>query len=271
MMRTIAGLFGLLIASATVARAQPSDDDKTKRAAALYDEGRRHFDIQEYADAITAWKQAYLLSNEPILLFNIGQAFRLEGDCAQANRYYVNYKDTSAAQTNHDELDAAMAKCAGIAPAVGTTDTNPKPPDATQPPAGQTSPSGEPLPFTSSATPPPHESDGGASPAHLWRIAGIGLISAGALSLAGSVYFVIRAHDDASTISKEPRGTAWTSVQAVDQTGHDAARDAAVFGGIAAAAVVAGGALWWMHRNEGPQLAVSIGANRVGASVSCAF
>ena len=81
-------LIALALAPAARAYADPPD------AATLYDEeGKRHYDIGEYTAAITSWKQSYLLSNEPLLLFNLAQAYRLSGDyCAQANRFYLNYK-----------------------------------------------------------------------------------------------------------------------------------------------------------------------------------
>src|SRR5262249_28063319 len=100
------------------ALAEPARD-ATKRAAELYDEGKRHYDIGEYPLAIASWKQAYLVSSAPLLLFNLGQAYRLSGDCAQANRFYLNYKRAEPKPKNKLELDKAMTKCKGIEPASG--------------------------------------------------------------------------------------------------------------------------------------------------------
>lgn len=116
-----------LTATAQPAAPAPPTRAKADRAAALYDDGKRHFDIGEYAAAIASWKESYLLSSEPLLLFNIGQAFRLSGNCAQANRFYLNYKRALARPSNKPELDAATAKCAGVPPATTDTDNRANP------------------------------------------------------------------------------------------------------------------------------------------------
>src|SRR4051812_26854195 len=69
--------------------AQPAADDRANASEAvrLYDEGKRHFDIGEYAQAIASWKLSYLRSSAPLLLFNIAQAYRLSNNCGQANRF----------------------------------------------------------------------------------------------------------------------------------------------------------------------------------------
>jgi tetratricopeptide (TPR) repeat protein len=101
-------------------------DDKAK-AKALYDEGLRHYQVAEYAQAIDAWKQSYLMSKKPLLLFNIGQAYRLSGDCKQAMTFYDNYQDAEPNPKNQDELDQAIAACKaqGDKPATNPSTTKP--------------------------------------------------------------------------------------------------------------------------------------------------
>jgi hypothetical protein len=113
----------LVVAATASAWAQPATD--TARAAELYERGKRHFDLGEYGAAITHWKEAYLLSSAPLLLFNIGQAHRLSGDCAQANRFYENYQRVQPKPPNKSELEAAKAKCAGTPAATGEIDVKP--------------------------------------------------------------------------------------------------------------------------------------------------
>jgi hypothetical protein len=109
-------------------------DDKAK-AKKLYDEGLKHYNVAEYPDAIKAWKEAYLLSKKPLLLFNIGQAFRLSGDCKQALVFYDSYQREEPSPKNQDELDKALELCKDTKPAVTPP---PKPVDkpvvTTQPP-----------------------------------------------------------------------------------------------------------------------------------------
>jgi hypothetical protein len=156
--RTALGLAIVLtsmLAAGRLAGAQPASpgsDDRTRAAdaAVLYDEGKRHFDIGEYAQAIASWKQSYLRSSAPLLLFNIAQAYRLSGNCAQANRFYLNYRRVEKHPRNQAELDRAMARCAGVEPATGDA--------ASEPPASSTTGTAA---TTGAATSPP----AGAAPA----------------------------------------------------------------------------------------------------------
>jgi tetratricopeptide (TPR) repeat protein len=101
----------------------PSVADDKAKAKQLYDEGLRHYQLAEYTQAIDAWKQAYMISKKPLLLFNIGQAYRLSGDCTHAMTFYENYTDAAANPTNQDELDQAVAACKNAKPPAN--DTNP--------------------------------------------------------------------------------------------------------------------------------------------------
>src|SRR5262249_10282217 len=57
----------------------------------------------------------------------IAQAYRLSGNCAQANRFYLNYRRVEKHPKNQAELDKAMARCAGVAPATGDAAGEPPP------------------------------------------------------------------------------------------------------------------------------------------------
>jgi len=100
-------MIGLAIALASTSAYA---DDRAK-AKQLYDEGLRHYQVAEYTQAIDVWKQAYLISKKPLLLFNIGQAYRLSGDCKQAQTFYDNYQEAEPNPSNQDELDQAVAAC----------------------------------------------------------------------------------------------------------------------------------------------------------------
>ena len=137
-LRRATAVFVLVIGLGHLAGAQPAGpaaDDRTSpaEAARLYEEGKRHFDIGEYALAIVSWKQSYLRSSAPLLLFNIAQAYRLSNNCAQANRFYLNYRRSEKHPKNQAELDKAMARCAGVEPATGDAATSEPPTSAGAP------------------------------------------------------------------------------------------------------------------------------------------
>ena len=107
------------LASAVPARAAepapPGTSSETEaRARALYDQGMRHYNLSEYDAAIESFKQGYKLSGNPGFLYNIAQAYRLKGDCAQARTFYRNYLRADPQTENRVQVEehiAALATC----------------------------------------------------------------------------------------------------------------------------------------------------------------
>lgn len=250
-----------LVLGGATARAEPP---ATEQAAALYDEGKRHFDIGEYAAAIASWKQSYLLSSAPLLLFNIGQAYRLSGDCAQANRFYLRYKYAAPDGTPGVELEPAMAKCAGVDPAVGDDTPPPPPPVVPQPPPPpQQSPQPQP-------PPPVHmmlRDDG-----HGLRTAGVVTGAAGLALGALAAVAAIEAAGDAHDVESQARGTPWSSALADEQSHGEAWRTGAwVLGGAGVAAAITGAFVYWRGTRAVTQLEVAAAPGRAQIGWSCAF
>jgi len=80
-------------------------------ARAAFQRGSQHYDLGEFGPALTDFRQAFVLSNEPDLLFNIAQCYRRLGLKQEAIEMYRNYlhrapvvADTRKAQANLDEL-----------------------------------------------------------------------------------------------------------------------------------------------------------------------
>ena len=254
-----------------IAAAQPKPDD-VQRAAQLYDKGKRHFDIAEYSAAIAAWKEAYLLSSEPLLLFNIAQAHRLAGDCAQANRFYLNYKRVQPKPPNQAELDSAMQKCAGIAPATGdsgtTTATQPEP---TPPPVEPTPPPVEPTPVV--AQPPPHVDTAYEDQGRMYRLTGLAVGGAGVAAGIVGIVFALKASSKASEVEGKPQGTAWDKTLATtERDGKSAQTNARVFSAIGIGALAAGTALYFYGRSKSSvKIDVQVGPAQSQVSLSCVF
>jgi hypothetical protein len=201
-------------------------DDMVK-AKALYDEGLRHYNLAEYPAAITAWKQSYLLSKRPLLLFNIGQAYRLSGDCKAALMFYDNYSREEG--TPAPELAEAINECK-------------KPPPETPPPPQkpQTVRTIEFGPMPKLVGDPPSR---GLQIGGLVGI-GVGVVAGGAVA-----YFTYDSNKQSERLD-DFSGT-WT----VEQKGIEARgrRDdviAYVSGGVAAAGVITGAVLLWLGRDQ---------------------
>ena len=242
-----------------VAAAQPKPEE-LQRAAALYDKGKRHFDIAEYTAAIAAWKEAYLLSSEPLLLFNIAQAHRLAGDCGQANRFYLNYKRVQPRPANQAELDSAMAKCAGIAPATGdTTPTTGTPPVRVEPPPTTTSP----------GTPETVDVDQGRT----LRLSGLAVAGAGGIAGIIAIVYAVRASEKADDVAGRPAGSMWSKeLDQIQADGQSAQTRARIFGVISAIGIAGGAAVWWYGRTKSSvKVDVALAPHETHVSLTCAF
>jgi hypothetical protein len=83
----------LLSAPALYAQPKPSGPSKVDRekARVLFDEAEAYYNVGEWAQALESYKQAYLLSREPALLFNMAQCYRQLGKNEEAIRTYKNF------------------------------------------------------------------------------------------------------------------------------------------------------------------------------------
>jgi len=259
---------------AAVANAQFVDDAaKAGEASKLYDEGKRHFDIGEYAQAIASWKHSYLLSSAPLLLFNIAQAYRLSNNCAEANRFYLNYKRVEKQPKNQTELDKAMAKCAGVEPATGdagmTEPAKPTTSEPAKPPPEPVAPVTVPTPAVKPSPLIDHPSDRGGG----WRTTGLITTSVGASALVVSGLYALKARQNSSTLSGEPVGTAYSgSVAATDADGKSAATRSKYLLAIGGVLAVGGGIMWYLgHRQGESHVDVAIIPGHAEVSFSCAF
>jgi tetratricopeptide (TPR) repeat protein len=302
-----AAVLALVLALVRLADAQPASpahDDRAKaaEAAALYDEGKRHFDIGEYAQAIESWKQSYLLSSAPLLLFNIAQAYRLSGNCAQANRFYLNYRRDEKHPKNQTELDKAMARCAGIEPATG--DAAGEPPAspaagaAPSPPSTALAAGGgpgaaatAPAPARAGAASAATSSDTAASapaaappaspaasiaaspaPGHSLRVTGIATGAVGVVALAAGGLYALAAKRDSDTVASSPTGTRYTGdLAATARSGKTAASRAQDLLGVGVALAVAGSVMWNIGHRQGAQVDAAIAPGHAEVAVSCAF
>jgi tetratricopeptide (TPR) repeat protein len=242
-------LFSLLLAAFPAAAfAQPAAPtpagDPIAQGREFFNQGKRYFELADYPHAIEAWKQAYLIAPTPILLFNIGQAYRLSGDCVQAGRFYANYEREQANPPNKDELDKAKALCAAAPPPKPVDQskpTEPPPPPLTSAQLGSADLDGG-SNTTAKAVPvkppPPPGSDGSGL-----KIAGISTAGVGAAFAIAGLVFGTKASSDSSTVTSS--AGPWTA--ALGNTESAGKRDstiAAVTLTVGGAAILGGAAMY---------------------------
>jgi tetratricopeptide (TPR) repeat protein len=276
-------IFG--VSAAPIASAQPQDVEAAAREA--FARGKRHYDLAEYDQAIAAWKEAYHLKRSPLLLFNIGQAFRLSGDCAQATQFYASYRREERAPKNLAELEAAEALCAAALarpsePRPGEPrpgEPRPSEPRPTEPKPSEPRPT-EPRPIepspgpattgpTSAATTPgaalprPAPVRGG-DPGRGRRLAGLVAGGAGLALIGTGVVFELRARDARSTI--EGASGEWTlALASLEDRGRRDRTIALVAFGAGAGALATGAILYVLGRRDD---AVEITPTAGGATVA---
>lgn len=83
----------LLLTFATPAVAQSSST--TSDPARMYEAGERAFRVGNFDEAIAQWCASYKISGEPLLLYNLAQAYRVKGDNKQALFFYEQYLGTN--------------------------------------------------------------------------------------------------------------------------------------------------------------------------------
>jgi tetratricopeptide (TPR) repeat protein len=154
----------VLIAAPSVLLAQT--DAQKKQAKEHYEKATRLYDVGKYGEAIAEYESAYLLVEDPALLFNIGQAYRLWDKPEEAIRTYHNYlrrrpdapnrTDVERKITDLERLLEEQRRAAPVAPPpttpVAPPAETPPPVAATPAPAVPPSPA---APDTAATTPPP--------------------------------------------------------------------------------------------------------------------
>jgi tetratricopeptide (TPR) repeat protein len=86
------------------------EHDDVKAARDHYRKGTRLFDLGHYKEAVEEYEEAYRAKDDPALLFNIGQAYRLAGDTENAIRVYKAYLRRVPGAPNRREVEARISE-----------------------------------------------------------------------------------------------------------------------------------------------------------------
>jgi tetratricopeptide (TPR) repeat protein len=187
----------LILACILAARAARADDARDRDAQELYRQAVAEYNLGEYEPAIEKFKASYKLSQQPLLLFDIAQAYRLQGagSCRNAQQFYRTYLRVQPAAPNRAQVEQWLRElepCAQQEPVVEP----PTPTPTTTPP-----PSRSPVhaPAAVHPVPPPPHSE----PSHTlrWTLIGGGVV----VLAAGGGVLAWTAHDyDAAKTSCYP-------------------------------------------------------------------
>jgi tetratricopeptide (TPR) repeat protein len=231
------------------------------------DDARKHFEAAEKAKAKGDFKTAaveylaaYELFQEPEFFYDVAEVYKMAGDDEQALTYYEKYleldptgRGAAAARTAADELrrsiaakaDAAKRAADEAAAKQKAADDAARQKAAADEAAKQKALADAAAKQKDAETPAPATS---ASPGRGLRIGGMVSGGAGIVSLGVGIVFGAKA----SSISKD-LSNADTFDQAKYDEGKAANRNMYIFTGVGAAALVAGGVLYYLGHKQGEQ------------------
>jgi tetratricopeptide (TPR) repeat protein len=233
-------------------------------AERLYNQGQQAYEALRYDDALTAWEKSYALSKLPALVFNIAQAQRVRGRPGDCTKATASYRRFIALAPKSNERPQAEGFIAELAPCV-EQEAKPQPaapvvppPTAVMPPAMTgTPPAQQPMPISE------------GNPGRGKRFAGYAVGGAGVVLALTGVYFGAKARRLGDEVSDECRdGCDWNLVKDKDAEGKSAETTQYILYGVGAAAIVAGGVLWWMGNSEAKRSNVAVTPTHGGAAVS---
>jgi tetratricopeptide (TPR) repeat protein len=96
-------LGGVALCLPLVASAQTPS--KEEQAMKLYEEAEAYYKLQNWSKALELYEAAYLLSQQPELLFNIGQCYRQLGKYDQALRSYRTFLREVPNDVNREQIE----------------------------------------------------------------------------------------------------------------------------------------------------------------------
>ena len=146
-----------MLVTLTTAFSAVAEDKEAARKA--YSEASRYYDLNQYAEALEAFKRAYWNYEDPVFLFNIAQCHRLLKHKSEAIDFYRSYLRKAPTAKNRVEVQRVIAdleesmkqdRALANAPPEGTiasppatttapATTAPPPPEPATPPAAVTS------------------------------------------------------------------------------------------------------------------------------------
>jgi hypothetical protein len=106
-------------------KARPAQTEADRRARDLFEEGRAAFSDGQYRDAWENFREAYILSKRPELLYNVGQSadrMRLDGDALAAFKLYLEKLPNAH---NRREVESRIAYLEDQLAREGGTERNP--------------------------------------------------------------------------------------------------------------------------------------------------
>jgi len=199
----LAGLLAAIVLAASPRAAHAQMTQAQKDEVKLhYQRATRAYDLQKYQEAIDEYQKAYEISGDPLMLYNIAQAYRLADQPAEAVRYYRRFLQRMPNARNREDVERKIADQEKLAEqrkkAEPVTPVTPPPPPTKPPPIVEVKPPPPPVTPPPPITPPP-----APETSHARTVVGWSLIGAGAIVGGVAVYEGYRAHQKGDQLTKD--------------------------------------------------------------------
>ena len=108
--RFIALIFSMILLGVWTkeARAQLTPQQK-QEIHAHYQQATRAYDLGKYQEAIDEYQKVYEIDGDPVMLYNIGQAYRLNDQPQESIHFYRRYLQRSPEARNKDDVERKIA------------------------------------------------------------------------------------------------------------------------------------------------------------------
>lgn len=198
-------LFALaaIVATGRAAQAQLTPQQK-QEIHQHYDRATRAYDLGKYPEAIEEYQKVYEIDGDPVMLYNIAQAYRLNEQPQDAIHFYRRYLQRAPEARNREDVERKIAAQEKVIEekrkAAAAVQPPPPPPVKTAPkpveiPVTPTPPAPPPV-VTAPVAPPPEP------PSTTRRIIGWSMIGAGVASDVVAVIEGIRAKNRGDQLTK---------------------------------------------------------------------
>jgi len=255
-----------LVVILVLAAAAAHADTKIDRARAHFKAAEAHFDAGRWDQAAGEYQAAYALAPRPLLLFNVGSAYRRKSetthapdDLRAAIAYYKKYLD---AEPNGKAAGDAREFLAGLEKELVAVEP---PPPAERPPAPpEPEPEPAPAPPAAAVEPPVAPPPAPATDSkQTLRIAGLVTGGVGIALVATGAYFGLQAKSKNDDLAGLKPGDTWDPSKY--DAAHDDQRNFILFTALGGAAI-AGGAVMTFVLGRAPDVAPAVTAHTVGVA-----
>jgi tetratricopeptide (TPR) repeat protein len=229
--------WGAAIVGIAVVAIAARADAQSPEAVRLYEEGQAAYDARDYPAAIAAWRASYDLSKLPALIFNLAQAYRLNGDCALAVASYRRFVALAPEAPERGDAEGFIAELSPTCP------PRIAPARLDDPARRVPRPTGDRL-DAPGTRPSGHPGRGKRIAAVVTGIGGLALVGAG-------LYLGDRARGLAEEVSGDcADGCVWDDIRDKDARGRAAERDQYLFHGAGVAALGTAAVLYWLGARD---------------------